>query len=120
MKKPRILRLAAILLLVVAVAATAAAVWLWRDYRAFVQTPLTLPAAGIVSMRDFETNEQFLLDASDEQTRRRFSEAKKAEYAKTIETMKTAGIDCIGANTADSTADVLIKYFRYRERRKRL
>jgi uncharacterized protein (DUF58 family) len=80
----------------------------------------SLPAAGIVSVRDFETGEHLLLDASDEQTRRRFSEEKETEYVKTLEMLKTAGIDCIEANTAEATADVLIKYFRYREKRKRL
>lgn len=78
-----------------------------------------LPQAGILSIQDFETGERLLLDASDERTRRAFSEQKKAEYMMTRDTLTSAGIDCIEASTEDATADVLIRYFRSREKRKR-
>jgi uncharacterized protein (DUF58 family) len=79
----------------------------------------SLPSVGILSIQDFETGQHILLDASDERTRRRFFEHKKAEHQTTMENLKSASIDCVEVSTSDSAADVLIKYFRYREKRKR-
>ena len=79
----------------------------------------SLPAAGILSVQDFETGQHVLLDASDETTRRRFFDYKKAEYRSTLENLKSAGIDGVEVSTSDSAADVLIKYFRRREKKKR-
>ena len=77
-----------------------------------------LPAAGILSVQDFETGERFLFDASDTKTRNKFETLKTDEYRRLIESFKTSDIDCIEISTRDSVADVLTKYFRYRERRK--
>lgn len=77
-----------------------------------------LPSAGILEVRDFETGEQLLIDASDPKTRRAFQALKTDEYRQLIESLKTADIDCIEISTRDSVADVLTKYFHYRERRK--
>ena len=77
-----------------------------------------LPAAGILSVQDFETGECFFLDASDTKTRKAFEALKTDEYRQLIDSFKTSDIDCIEISTRDSVADVLTKYFRYRERRK--
>ena len=77
-----------------------------------------LPTAGILSVQDFETGERFFLDASDIKTRKAFEALKTDEYRRMIESFKTSDIDCIEISTRDSVADVLTKYFRYRERRK--
>ena len=79
----------------------------------------TLPAAGILSVQDFETGRQVLLDASDQTTRRRFFEHKTAEYRSTLQNLKSAVIDCVEVSTGDPAAEVLINYFRRREKRKR-
>jgi len=77
-----------------------------------------LPAAGILSVQDFETGERFFFDASDTKTRKEFEALKTDEYRQLIESFKTSDIDCIEISTRDSVADVLTKYFRYRERRR--
>ncbi|MDM8551517.1 DUF58 domain-containing protein [Desulfobacterales bacterium HSG2] len=79
----------------------------------------SLPDAGILALQDFETGEFFYIDASDEETRRKFNEQKSREYRDTLATLKSADIDCIEVDTAGSVADALTKYFRYREKRKR-
>ncbi|MFH1993594.1 MAG: DUF58 domain-containing protein [Pseudomonadota bacterium] len=77
-----------------------------------------LPAAGILSVQDLETGEQLLLDAFDPKTRQRFEAMKVAEYRAAKETLKASDIDCIEIKTNDSVADVLRKYFHYREKMK--
>jgi uncharacterized protein (DUF58 family) len=77
-----------------------------------------LPAAGILTVKDLETNEIYFFDASDTDTRRQFENRKTEEYQAVVATLKTSDIDCIEISTQDSVADVLTKYFKYRERRK--
>lgn len=77
-----------------------------------------LPVGGIVSVRDFETGEHFLFDASDSRTRKQFEVLKTKKYKRLVETLTTADIDCIEINTRESAADALSKYFRYRGKRK--
>lgn len=79
----------------------------------------TLPEAGIFLGEDFETGEQFYFDASDKKTRQRFEMQKSLEHRNTLNTLRSADIDCIEVNTEASVADALIRYFRYREKRKR-
>ena len=78
-----------------------------------------LPEKGILLVEDLETGAQFYIDASDESTRRRFEEQKKREYKNILGTLKTADIDCIEVNTAESVTDALTTYFLYRQKRKR-
>ncbi|OQY59101.1 MAG: DUF58 domain-containing protein [Desulfobacteraceae bacterium 4572_88] len=79
----------------------------------------TLPEAGIFLAEDFETGEQLYLDASDKKTRQRFENQKSLEHRNTLNTLKSADIDCVEVDTEASVADALIRYFRYREKRKR-
>ncbi len=78
-----------------------------------------LPEGGIVLAEDMETGEVMLLDASDRGTRRRYEEMKRAEHGRIIEALKAAGVDRVEVATTDSAADVLTRYFRLRERRRR-
>lgn len=79
----------------------------------------TLPEAGILCMRDFETDEIVYLDASDPGTRRRYEAIKRAEYQENLNILKSADIDRVEVNTRESVADALSRYFRYREKRRR-
>lgn len=78
-----------------------------------------LPEAGILTVRDSETGLQFVLDASDESTRRSYHELKTRDYAQTLQSLKNADMDCIEIHTAGSVVDALHRYFRIREKRKR-
>ena len=78
-----------------------------------------LPEAGILTVRDSETGRQFVLDASDESTRRSYHEHKTRDYVQTLQSLKNADMDCIEIHTAGSVVDALHRYFRIREKRKR-
>jgi uncharacterized protein (DUF58 family) len=78
-----------------------------------------LPGGGIVHVRDFETGEVLCFDAFNPNTRLQFEKSRKREYHKSMDTLKSAGIDCIEVSTTGSVADALTRYFRYRETRKR-
>lgn len=75
-----------------------------------------LPEKGILLARDFETGESFPIDASDQRSRKRYSEAKRKEYRETLETIRRTGVDCIELDTRSEVADALVRYFRFRER----
>ena len=78
-----------------------------------------LPDAGILTVRDFETGQQFVLDASDESTRRSYHKNKTMDYAHVLQSLKNADMDCIEVHTDGSVVDALHRYFRIREKRKR-
>lgn len=78
-----------------------------------------LPRKGLVTARDFETGRWMYLDAADRRTREQFRRLKEKEYTETLASFKKIGVDCIELDTRASVADVLIRYFRYRERQAR-
>ncbi|GAB6094405.1 DUF58 domain-containing protein [Desulfatiferula olefinivorans] len=78
-----------------------------------------LPRKGLVTVRDFETGRRMYLDAADRRTREQFRLRKEKEYAETLESLKKIGVDCIELDSRAESADVLIRYFRYRERQAR-
>jgi uncharacterized protein (DUF58 family) len=78
-----------------------------------------LPEAGILTVRDMETGRQVILDATDPATRRTYHEMKNGDYARTIQSLKNADLDCIEIHTDGSVVDALNRYFRIREKRKR-
>jgi uncharacterized protein (DUF58 family) len=78
-----------------------------------------LPRKGLVTVRDFETGQWMYLDAADRRTREQFRRLKEKEHADTLDAFKKIGVDCIELDTRASVADVLIRYFRYRERQAR-
>jgi uncharacterized protein (DUF58 family) len=75
-----------------------------------------LPEHGIVLVKDFESWENFYIDASDSVSRKRYTETKQKEYAEILETIRRSGVDCIELDTRSSVADALVRYFRFRER----
>ena len=75
-----------------------------------------LPEHGIVLVKDFESGENFYIDASDRVSRKRYTETKQKEYAEILETIRRSGVDCIELDTRSSVADALVRYFRFRER----
>ena len=78
-----------------------------------------LPEAGLLRLRDPETGGMVDLDGSDPRTRNAYEAARKAAYQERINRLRSAGVDVVELRTADSAADALTRYFRYRERRKR-
>jgi len=78
-----------------------------------------LPASGIIYVQDLETGEYLAFDASDQSTRRGFHEQKLMEYQQSRNLLNICEMDCIEINTGDDSADVLTRYFRSRELRKR-
>ena len=78
-----------------------------------------LPPAGMVLVEDFETDQQWLLDANSETIRKKYTAAKTAAYQTIKDTLKASDIDCIEIPTDASVPDALMKYFRLREKMKR-
>ena len=79
----------------------------------------TLPAAGLLTVRDLETGRLQHLDAAHEGTRKAYLQKRRQAYAQILDQFKSADLDCVEISTADVAADALTRYFRYRERRKR-
>ncbi|WP_054032871.1 DUF58 domain-containing protein [Desulfatitalea tepidiphila] len=79
----------------------------------------TLPEGGIVTVRELESGRLVRLDASHGPTRRRYEERRTEAHRHVKNEFKAANMDCIDISTAASTADVLARYFRVRERRRR-
>jgi hypothetical protein len=59
------------------------------------------------------------LDAGDRATRERFQAGRQAVHDRILETHKAMDMDCIEMPTDGDAADALVRYFRYRERRRR-
>lgn len=78
-----------------------------------------LPETGLLLVEDAETGEIRHLDGADRQTRKRFETLKRREYAEILGGFKRARIDAIPMETTSDAGDVLARYFRIRERRKR-
>jgi len=79
----------------------------------------SLPSAGMLYAQDLETGERIEFDAFDRKTQDRFRRYQTAQYQRLLDTIKAAEMDCIEMGTSDDAADVLTRYFRYREMRKR-
>jgi uncharacterized protein (DUF58 family) len=78
-----------------------------------------LPAGGIITAKDLETGKRVQLDAFHTKTRNSFEKKQRRAYDRILEQFKSADLDCIEINTSASAADALVRYFRYREHRKR-
>ena len=77
----------------------------------------TLPRAGLVTVRDLESGQLMLLDASDAGTRREYEAYKQGGYRATMNLLESADIDCLEVRTDVDVADALSRYFRRREKR---
>jgi uncharacterized protein (DUF58 family) len=78
-----------------------------------------LPEGGIVALKDLETGVVRYLDAADRTTRERFQADRQAVHDRILQTHQRMDLDCIHMPTDGDAADALVRYFRYRERRKR-
>jgi len=78
-----------------------------------------LPRGGIISFQDLETGETRYLDASDRRTREHYQASRQALHDHILKTHKAMDMDCIEMPTDGDAADALVRYFRYRERRRR-
>ena len=78
-----------------------------------------LPTGGIVAFKDLETGAIREMDASDRATRERYRASRQAVHDQILQAHKAMDMDCIEIPTDGDSADVLVRYFRYRERRRR-
>lgn len=78
-----------------------------------------LPEGGIVAFQDLETGAIRYLDASDRATRERYRDSRQALHDQILQIHKSMDMDCIAMPTDGDAADALVRYFRYRERRRR-
>ncbi len=78
----------------------------------------TLPGAGLVPLQDLESGRTQVVDASDPATRRAFAAARRAEYESALDLLRRADVDRIEVSTGSPLAEPLLRYFRYRERRR--
>jgi uncharacterized protein (DUF58 family) len=77
-----------------------------------------LPGRGLVHMRDLETGETLVLDASDSSTRAAYEKLRRDEYRRALATLRRAGADAIEIATTESMVEPLKRFFRFRERRR--
>ncbi|MBC2745035.1 MAG: DUF58 domain-containing protein [Desulfosarcina sp.] len=77
-----------------------------------------LPDGGIIAFQDLETGAIRYLDASDRATRERYQTNRQAVHDQILQTHKAMDMDCIEMPTEGDAADALVRYFRYRERRR--
>lgn len=78
-----------------------------------------LPPGGIITTKDLESGTRIRLDAFHAKTRNTFKKRQRDAYERIRDAFKSADLDCIEIDTAGSAADALVRYFRYREHRKR-
>ena len=78
-----------------------------------------LPPGGMVAFKDLETGAIREMDASDRATRERYRTSRQALHDQILHIHKTMPMDCIEMSTDGDPADLLVRYFRYRERRRR-
>jgi uncharacterized protein (DUF58 family) len=78
-----------------------------------------LPVTGIVALKDLETGAVRYMDASDRRTRDAFTTSRQRTYEHILKTHKHMDMDCIEMPTDGDVAEALVRYFRYREQRRR-
>ena len=78
-----------------------------------------LPERGLVSVVDFETGKRVLLDAGSKAVCKRYTQVRRQVYQEARKTLHSSDIDCIEIATNASVADALVRFFRYREKRRR-
>jgi hypothetical protein len=78
-----------------------------------------LPVSGLYSLRDAETGEMFVLDASDRDARRRFKEWNRQRIDARRQLFRANGIDHLAIQTHQSYSDALVRFFKERHRRGR-
>jgi len=76
-----------------------------------------LPLKGIITLSDFETDQEMVVDGFDRKTRDQFKFNKDSVHQKTVQIFTKAKSDMIELETGASVSDTLSQYFRFRERR---
>ncbi len=78
---------------------------------------LTFPDVGLIELEDAETGEQVLVDTSDEEVRRLFSELNTRQREKRHKFFRSINLDFIDITTNRPYVDEVIKFFRMRSKR---
>jgi len=78
-----------------------------------------LPSAGLLQLEDLETRDRIVIDASDPVTRRQYNRYRQQDYQQIRDRLKAIDMDCVEMETNGDVAEILSRYFRLRERRKR-
>jgi uncharacterized protein (DUF58 family) len=78
---------------------------------------LELPDVGILSLQDAETGEEILVDTSDPEMRKSFSEINARKSLERKKFFRSMRLDSIDIMTDRSYVEELIKFFRMRARR---
>ncbi len=76
-----------------------------------------LPPVGLINLRDAETGEEYLVDTSDANLRRRYRETAEREEEETIKLFRGGGIDFIIISTDQPYVPELMRFFKRRERK---
>ena len=77
------------------------------------------PPAGLVDWVDAETGRRHLVDTSDPATRRTFGLMQTQRRQKSVDLLRSSGVDIVHIHAGESYDRELIKFFRQRERRLR-
>lgn len=76
-----------------------------------------VPASGLIQFQDSETGENLLVDTSDPNFRKEFTEMVRKVEKKRLDFFRRHKIDFFSVNTEDSVVQPLIRYMHLRERR---
>ncbi|MDP4590846.1 MAG: DUF58 domain-containing protein [Burkholderiaceae bacterium] len=75
-----------------------------------------LPAMGMMTIRDTETDQQVFVDTNDTGFRKRFAEATQDHEEQLMRAFAQAGVDCLELNTDHAVHEDLINYIIQRQR----
>lgn len=77
----------------------------------------TLPDVGLMVFQDAETGERLTVDTGSRRVRQAFERRAEEARRQRARTLRGAGIDTIAVRTDHSYVEVLLRFFRLRERR---
>ena len=78
-----------------------------------------LPAVGLLELEDAETGERLLVDTASRQVREAYATAARQRRETLRQITRSSGADLVEVATDGSHLDILIRFFRIRERRLR-
>ncbi len=81
---------------------------------------LELPKAGIAKLHDAETGSPYVIDTSNSSIRKLYESKTRATAEARHEVFRSVGVDNIDIRTDESYVQPLIRFFRMRERRRRM
>jgi hypothetical protein len=77
----------------------------------------SLPDVGLIQLEDTESEETLLVDTSDSEMIRQYSEQMQVKKENRRTYFQSIGIDTIEIKTNKSLADPIIRYFKLREKK---